>query len=214
MKSKRYKLPNTLELDPATSYQKEYATSLNITLPDTATKSDAKAIMDRHLDEDIPAPQTLIYYAKNHEILCSDYIGYKFLHNLMFDNLSPLDLAAFFCYCVYQDIVEEYHEDLDTHPHSEVFYQFANKYEKDFYFETSLKDYYGEDLLAFGKHTVPFPDGSKRTLYGGSKQTTAYKLALEHLTDTLELSIATTRPPSALTPKTSLFPNFFGKKNN
>lgn len=188
MKSKRIKLPNTLDIHPATSHQKEYAQSLGITIPINATKSDAKALIDRYFDEDIASPKSLITYAMDHEILCSSYIGYKFLHNLMFDNLSPLDLSAFFCYCVYQDMMQDYHQNLDEHLYCKVFYDFSKLYHKDFYFITSLQDYYGEDLLTFGKNTVSLPNGSKQTLYGGSKQTKAYQLAFAYLTETLNLS--------------------------
>ncbi|MEG0014639.1 MAG: hypothetical protein RR618_09030 [Cellulosilyticaceae bacterium] len=214
MKSTRYKLTNTLDTTLATAHQKEYASSLGISLPENATKSDAKSLIDVLLDEDVSSPSSLIDYARHHKILCSSYIGYKYLHNLMFDNLDAIDLTAFFVYCVHQDIIREIHENLDTHRHHEVFHQFAKTYFEDFYFAESLKDYYGEELLTFGKNTIPLPDGSTRTLYGGSKQTLAYKTALSYLKENLGISpapAADSSTPSDL-PKTSFWNKLF-KKN-
>lgn len=207
MKSKRYKLTNTLDTHPATAHQKEYAESLGINFPENATKSDIQALVDQFLDEDVNAPNPLIDYARNHNILCSSYVGYKYLHKLMFDNLELIDLSAFFIYCVYQDLLGELHENLDTHSHHEVFYHFAKSHEKDFYFTESLKDYFGEELLAFGKRTIPFPDGSTRTLYGGSKQTIAYKTALAYLEKHLEFSPTLTTPSPE--PSGSAKPSFW-----
>lgn len=209
MKSKRLKLLNTIDTHPATSHQREYAQSLGITIPQTATKSDTKALVDRFLDEDVQAPTPLIQYARTHNILCSSYIGYKYLHNLMFDNLSILDLSAFFCYCIYQDILGDFHTNLDEHPHSLVFYNFANQYSEDFYFTSSLQDYYGDDLLTFGKNTIPFPDGTTQTVYGGSKQTTAYKLATTYLAETLNVS---TSSSLLATPKATFWSKLFPKR--
>lgn len=213
MKSKRYKLTNTLDTHVATAQQKEYAHSLGLNLPKQATKSDAKALIDQSLDEDVNAPASLIDYARNHKILCSSYIGYKYLHNLMFDNLDPIDLATFFVYCVHQDLIGAIHEDLDAHNNHEVFYHFAKSYHEDFYFLESLKDYYGEELLTFGRQTIPLPDGSTKTYYGGSKQTLAYKTAVSYLEEHLNLSPSQSNPlttPSS--PHTSFWHKLFKKK--
>lgn len=207
MKSKRLKLLNTIDSTPATPHQLEYANSLGIALPSNITKSDAKALTDRYFDEDCEAPVDLINYARSHGILCSSYIGYKFLHNLMFDNLSSEDLACFFCYCIYQDTQNELHTNLDTHMYAKNFYDFAKQYAEDFYFKSSLEDYYGEDLLTFGKNTITLPNGKFQTLYGGSKQTTAYKLASSFLEEHLKMTFPTNSPSPK---KTSFFKKIFG----
>lgn len=213
MKSKRVKLLNTVDNGPATAKQLDYIHSLGITVPENATRSDAKAITDRYLDEDIQAPQSLIDYARAHEILCSSYIGYKYIHNLMFDNLSLTDLSSFFCYCVYQDLMCEIHENLDSHIHSKVFYDFAEQYQKDFYFTSSLQEYYGDDLLTFGKNTINFPDGSTRTLYGGSKQTLAYKTAYDYLKNNPLMTFpAPSTSSAAKSSRPSLFSRLFKSK--
>lgn len=215
MKSKRIKLPNTIDNGPATTKQLEYIQSLGILVSENATRSDAKAITDRYLDEDFQAPESLIGYAQAHEILCSSYIGYKYLHNLMFDNLPLIDLCSFFCYCVYQDLMCEIHGNLDSHLYSKVFYDFAEQYQKNFYFTTSLQEYYGDDLLTFGKNTINSPDGISRTFYGGSKQTLAYKTAYDYLKNNASIDLpaaVSNSSTTAASPRPSLFSRLFKSK--
>lgn len=185
MKSKREKLPNKIELEPAVERQKKYAASMGIALPECATKSDATALINRDLDNDEAASSDLIAYARQKDILCSDYVGEKYLHNLLFDHLSPQDKAAFFCFCVYKFHFNEENENLYEHPFKQKFEEFGENYAKDYYFTASLDEYYGEELIAFGKSTKILPNGKKKNIYGGSIYTRAYKEAYSYIKDNI-----------------------------
>ena len=102
MRSQRQKLMNKIDENPATTMQKDYAKSLGVTLPDEVTKSDAKALIDLELDSDEPASVALKHFAKEKDMQFSDYVGQKYLHNLLFDNLELVDKISFFCYCIYR----------------------------------------------------------------------------------------------------------------
>lgn len=192
MKSKRYFLPNKIDLNPALQSQIDYATSLSITVPNDATKSDVKALIDLYLDNDMAAPVSLLQFTKEHNILCSSYAGNKYAYNLLFDNLELLDQIAFFCFCVYHYLVEDDDYNLAHHKHKDLFYDFANHYINNVYFIESMKDYYGEELIIFGKNTVIHPDGSSDNTYGGSKYTLAYKTASSYIETKFNIVVSKT----------------------
>lgn len=181
LKSERYKLPNTVDLKPASKRQIDYASSLGICLPKDSTVSDAGAIIERVLDDDIGASKGLLEYADRSGIVCSPYAGNRFLHNLLFDNLKTKDKAAFFCFCVYKFHTEDPNENLKSHRYQEIFDRFGKEYSESFYFKTSMDEYCGEELIAFGKSIKENKDGTKQTIYGGSIHTTAYKMAYDYL---------------------------------
>ncbi len=203
MRSKRYKLPNQIDTKPAAKRQIDYAAALGIKLPEEATVSDASALIERALDDDEEASESLLEYAAMSDILCSSYVGNKYLHNLIFDNLEGEKKAAFFCFCVYKfycggaghhgnelrdmDQVsgeEKYYpgcENLYKHPYKHIFEEFGKKYAQDFYFTVSMDEYYGEELICFGKSSKVLENGTKRTIYGGSIHTTAFKKAYAYL---------------------------------
>nr|WP_302597092.1 hypothetical protein [uncultured Cellulosilyticum sp.] len=182
MKSKREKLPNRVELGPVVDRQKKYAKTIGLTLPEGITKSDAEALINRELDNDEAAVSGLIAYARSKEILCSDYVGNKYLHNLLFDHLEEADKAAFFCFCVYKFFVREAEEagNLEEDCHSQLFIKFGEEKAKDYYFTASLDEYYGEEIVYFGK-CERVVNGKKKTIYGGSVLTRAYKETYAYL---------------------------------
>lgn len=182
MRSERYKLPNEINSNPASKKQRDYALSLDIYLPEGSTVSDASALLARHLDDDTRASEELLTYADENSIICSPYIGNKALHNLIFDNIEGTEKSAFFCFCIYKFHHNECNENLHAHEHKDVFEKFGTQYAEDFYFTTSMEEYYGEELVAFGKSTKVLEDGTKREVYGGSIHTTAYKIAYKYLT--------------------------------
>lgn len=188
MRSKRFKIPNKINNNPAEDRQKKYAKTLGVKLPENATKSDAEAVINIELDDDERASEELINYADEKKILCSRYIGNKQLHNLLFDNLEQEDKTAFFCFCVYKFHVPETNQNLCEHEFENIFKEFAKRYTEDFYFKTSLEEYEGEEIIAFGKSEKILPNGKKKAIYGGSIYTTAYKLAYQYLQENLKLN--------------------------
>lgn len=184
MRDKRQKVPNKLESNPASPAEISYAGKLGITLPEGATRSDARALIARELDDDEAASLGLLHYARNKGMLCSDYIGNKALHNQLFDNLSELDKTIFFCFCVYKFYWNDQNEDLETHPQKDVFASFGEKFVNDGYFKLSVEEYLGEELVAFGK-SKKMINGKEKTIYGGSAHTRAHNEAYQYLKDHL-----------------------------
>lgn len=180
MKDKREKVPNKIDTRPATNMEKEYAAKMSILLPEDATISDARALIDRELDNDEQASDELLKYARSKGMLCSDYIGNKALHNQLFDNLGVEDKTSFFCFCLYKFYIDGTNEDLSTHPKKEIFEAFGSQFSKDVYFQASLEDYLGEELIAFGK-SERMVRGIKKTIYGASTYTRAYKEAYQYI---------------------------------
>lgn len=181
MRSQRQKILNRIDESPATSMQKDYARSLGITLPEAATKSDAKALIDLELDSDEPASEGLKAFAIEKGMKFSDYVGNKYLHNLLFDNLEALDKVIFFCFCIYKFHFNDSEEHILEHPKKEVFQDFGEQYVKDSFFVASMEEYVGEELIAFGKSEKVTREGKKKTIYGGSIYTRAYKNAYDYL---------------------------------
>ena len=60
MRDKRQKVPNTINTNPASMAEKNYAKKMGISLPEDATESDAKAIIARALDDDEKASEGLL----------------------------------------------------------------------------------------------------------------------------------------------------------
>lgn len=184
MKTKREKLPNKVDLGPVVDRQKKYAKTIGLALPEDITKSDAEALINRELDNDAAAALGLIAYARSKEIQCSDYVGNKYLHNLLFDHLEVQDKIAFFCYCVYKFYISEAEEqgNLEEDTNKEVFIKFGEEKKDDYYFTASMDEYYGEEIIYFGK-CERVVNGKKKTIYGGSVLTRAYKEAYAYLTE-------------------------------
>lgn len=180
MRDKRQKVANKIDIRPATAMEREYAAKMNIFLPEDATMSDARALIDTELDNDEKASDELLSYARNKGMLCSDYIGNKALHNQLFDNLSIEDKTSFFCFCLYKFYIDRSNEDLSTHSKKELFEAFGEKFSKDVYFQASLEDYLGEELVAFGK-SKKIVKGVEKTIYGASTYTRAHKEAYKYI---------------------------------
>lgn len=184
MREKRQKVPNKVNTKPATNMQRDYAKRIGIILPEEATESDARALIDRALDDDMEASKGLLDYAREKGMLCSDYIGSKALHNQLFDNLSVEDRTSFFCFCIYKFHIRGDEENLLNHPKKAVFEAFGKQYAKDTYFQESLEEYVGEELIAFGK-SKQLVNGVLKNVYGGSIYTRAYKVAYAYIKDNI-----------------------------
>lgn len=168
-----------LPFEPPTERQLEYATSLNIELPEGVCKQDVSALISRSVDRDGIPNEGLIDFATNRKLFFSKYIGKTALYNWVFYELPDLDRVAFFIFSIYRYISDNRHSNLDTHPHYEKFYEFANSIVGDERFMKSMNKYSGADLKFFGELTTP--DGWTHT--GGSVNTIAFKAAREFLID-------------------------------
>ncbi|MBU3803685.1 MAG: hypothetical protein H9872_02850 [Candidatus Cellulosilyticum pullistercoris] len=180
MRDKREKVPNKIDERPASNIEVSYANKLGIHLPENATRSDAKALIARDLDNDEKASSSLLEYARRKGMLCSDYIGNKALHNQLFDNLSEKDKIKFFCFCVYKFYWNDQNEDMENHSKKELFEAFGEQFAKDGYFKVSMEEYLGEELVAFGK-SKRIVNGIEKTIYGGSAHTRAHNEAYRYL---------------------------------
>jgi hypothetical protein len=166
-----------VDFEKPTERQIEYAKDLGIEIPDNATKQDLSALISRHLENDSDPNPELYEFADKRGFLFSKYIGKKALYNLLFNNLEDVDKIAFFAFCVYRYLSEDRHANLDTSPHRDIFYDFANKMVNDESFVRSLNNYSGEDLRYFGKLRID----NNVQIYGGSVNTKAFKTTVSYL---------------------------------
>lgn len=154
----------------ATEAQKNACRIHNEILYPDMCKYDYSYYISRLEDNDsIPNPD-LIYFATNHKIKFSYYIGKKALYNRIYEQLDLKDKIAFFAFCVYRFNSIDRNGNLDKSIHKDAFYELAKNKINNKTFITSIKRYKGEQLRFFGKIQV---NGYETT--GGSKTTSAYK---------------------------------------
>lgn len=166
-----------IDFEKPTERQIEYAKDLGIKIPNDATKEDLSALISRHLENDSDPNPELYEFADNRGFCFSKYIGKKALYNLLFNKLEGADKVAFFAFCVYRYLSEDRHANLDTSPHRQVFYDFAQEVINDKSFMTSLAQYNGEDLRYFGKLVLR----NQVVLHGGSTRTKAFRMTVDYL---------------------------------
>lgn len=145
-------------------------------LPADACQFDASAIISKEIARDsIPNPD-LLHFATAKKIKLSYYIGKKALYDVIFYTLENEDKIAFFIFAIYRFTSNDRQANLDSSPHRDIFYEFANSKISDLSFVRSMNKYHGSELRYFGKINV---DGYEYT--GGSKNTIAYKDSLTFL---------------------------------
>lgn len=167
--------------EPATENQMAYAHDLGLSFPADITKSDMSYLLSKTVDHDgNPNPQ-LLQYAANRNLLPSPYIGKRSLYDFLFSTLDGKDKVAFFLFCVYRYCTDDRYGDLDTHTHSQFFYDTAESLLSDSSFLSSMNKYEGNQLRFFGTLNIKESDGTIISTYGGSTQTIAYKRAVEVL---------------------------------
>lgn len=171
--------------DPATENQLSYINSLieetscTIEVPlDKLSSLDASGII-YYLTEGGHTPSAdIVKYSGELHIKAS----YCFPDWLVFQNiwnkLSQKNRISFFIFCVYRDKYPSTCDDPSCSPHKNIFTSFAEQYRNNEKFLSSMQKNYvnGHDLVRFGRTVTR--DSPYR---GGSKQTTAYKLAIEFL---------------------------------
>lgn len=136
---------------PATERQIAYARDLGNPLPDNVSIKDASAIIDKTLSRDSEPNDGLIEFATGKGIFFSLYIGKKSLYNLVFQELDRKDKIAFTIFSIYRYLSDDRHANMDTSPHKEKFYAFAEETVDDKSFWNSLSRIKGRDLRFFGK---------------------------------------------------------------
>lgn len=161
---------------PPTDRQLNYAKDLGITIPGGATLKDVSALIDRKLDYDGEPKQGLIEFATNRGFLFSMYIGKKELYNLIFRELDTKGRIAFHIFSVYRYLSDDRHANLDTSPHKNKFYAFADKMIQNKSFMNSLNRLEGQDLRFFGRLIV-----GNIEMDGTSTNTISYKTAVAYL---------------------------------
>jgi hypothetical protein len=183
---------NEIPFEEPTDRQQEYAKGLGIDIPADACKEDVSALISRAVDSDSVPNHGLIEYASNKGLTFSEYIGKKALYNLIFYNLNLNDKIAFFCFSVYRYLSDDRHANLDTSPHRDIFYLFAQQYEGDKNFVSSMEKYEGKDLRYFGK--IKIEKGNYVTdITGGSIATTAYKTVSNFLHEKFNTPLTKTK---------------------
>ena len=175
-----------------TDRQINYANSLGVVIPNDACQYDVSALISRAVDSDSEPNQGLIEFAENQGLLFSKYIGKKSLYDLIFNNLPLIDKIAFFCFSIYRYLSDDRHSNLDTSPHREIFYSFANQFEQDKKFVSSLAKYEGSDLRYFGTLKIR-ENNFTNTLNGGSVNTSAYKITSEFLNSKFDTPLTKTK---------------------
>ncbi len=163
--------------EPATSAQIEYARALQIEIPSDPTKDDLSALISKKKDNDNEPNPGLVEFAIEKGLPFSKYIGKKALYNFVFHSLSKEDRIAFFAFSVYRWLSEDRHGNLESHKHSDIFYDFAREQLNNDSFIKSLDKYAGADLRFFG--TLRFADGVETQ--GGSTNTIAYKVCADFI---------------------------------
>ncbi len=181
MKSKREKLINKIEDIKPSKALLDYANTLGIKVPESANKTDVRALIDTELDDDDIAPLELRTYAREKGMNFSDYVGNKYLHTLLFDNLELRDKIIFFCFCVYRFNYGNENENLLDHKYLDMFNSFCDIYINDSLFIDSMEDYIGEEIAYFGKSERKMNSGKVKNVYGGSIHTRAYIEAKKYI---------------------------------
>ena len=175
-----------------TERQLAYANGLGIKIPQDACIEDVSALLSRAEDSDSSPNEELIEYATNKELTFSKYIGKKALYNLVFYKLPELDKIAFFCFSVYRYVSDDRHANLDTSPHRDAFYSFAQQYVGDKKFINSILKYEGKDLRYFGTMQITEDDRTFK-VNGGSINTIAYKTVSNFLHEKFNTPLTQTK---------------------
>lgn len=174
-------IQSIIDITPTpTEKQISLATNLGYQITSDMTALDVSALISKKIDKDsYPPKYELMVFADNHDIVYSTFMGKKTLYNVIFNGLSDLDRYAFFIFCVYRYLSDDREANLDKSPHKQIFYSFANYCAANPKMEQSLiENYAGEDLRFFGT----LSNGTNK-YYGGSTQTSIYKIAKQYLID-------------------------------
>lgn len=167
----------TIVANPPSEAQINYAKSLGINILPEMDKMDLSALISRKVEFDSYSPnQGLMDFADNHDIIFSNYIGKKALYNLIFEQLTDLDKAAFFVFSVYRYLSDNRESNLDISPVRDICYNCATQIVNDKKLQTSLNRYSGENIRFFGTLHV-----NGNIYEGGSVKTQVYQYVKDYL---------------------------------
>jgi len=183
---------NEIPFRPPSDRQLEYAKGLGVKNPSDACLEDVSALISFAVDSDSEPNPELVEFATNRGFTFSKYIGKKALYDLIFYRLSPLDKIAFFCFSVYRYLSDDRHGNLDTSPHRDTFYSFAQQHEGDKKFVDSMLKYEGKDLRYFGTMRIK-EEWETISVHGGSIQTGAYRTVANYLHDKFNTPLTLTK---------------------
>lgn len=178
---------NKVNHDKPTERQIEYATALGISIPIDASSQDVSALISKIVDND-STPNPGLYDFANKRFHFSKYIGKKSLYDLIFAQLDTKEQIAFFVFSIYRYLSDDRHANLDTSPHREVIYTFAESKLNNESFIKSLKKYRGKDLRFFGKMII-----NGQEINGASVNTIAYQETSNFLNEKFGLSKTKTK---------------------
>lgn len=168
------------DYNPPTEKQLALCEQYGIILSDNDTSEDVSELLSSYFEHDTKSPsEGLKEFATNHKIIFSSYIGKKRLYDKVFYKLNIENKIAFFIFSIYRYITDDRESNLDTHPHKNIFYEFAQDQLNNDTFIQSLKTYKGRDLRFFGK--ISFSDDPYKNYIGGNITTYAFKTAHEYL---------------------------------
>nr|WP_314545306.1 hypothetical protein [uncultured Massilia sp.] len=174
---------NVVELppEPPTDAQLATAREHGIDLPAGMTKDELSDLISLRTWRDKLAAQDLREFAASYGAKLTAYSGKRLVFDRIFTCLSQQgrekDLAAWFAYRVYRELVGGSPVAPIKSPHDPVIATVASQLVEDTSVIQSIRRYRGEDLIWFGRWTAP--DGNVHE--GGSNRTVAYKRAAELL---------------------------------
>jgi hypothetical protein len=182
---------------PPTERQLAYAKDLGISVPVDASIEDVSDLIDARLHWDKPAEAHHQAIAQRYRVIFTQYTGKKALFDrLMAKLIEPgreQDLAAWFVYRVYRELVGGKADARIQSPDEPIIQEIARQLARDDVVLKSIRRYQGRDLIWFGQWTAP--DGVVHE--GGSNQTIAYKRASSMFRDKLgtELRLGSQKQP-------------------
>lgn len=168
--------------EPPTENQIAYATSLGIQIPVGATGEEVSDLISYATERDKPSSPELKALAASYGAKVTQYTGKKLVFERVFVHLTTTpdrqqDLAAWFAFRVYRELVHGAAGTAIASPNDEIIQEVARQLAAAPDVMQSIRRYNGQDLIWFGQWTSP--DGVVRQ--GGSNRTIAYKRAAELL---------------------------------
>jgi hypothetical protein len=163
------------EPEKPTERQLAYAQRLGITVPPETNLREVSDLISVKVDEDRPAPATLLDFASRHGVPVTKYTGVSSLFTRLVDaaaNRSRNEpLVTWFAFCVYCHLRGEDPRDPKTDPNADMFAEAAKKLMQNEAAVKSIRRYSASGLMRFREHTAS--DGF--TSWGGSTNTIAYR---------------------------------------
>lgn len=174
--------------EPPTERQLAFAKELGLSLPNEATKDEVSDLISIRVDNDKPAGENHKRIASLFGVQFTRFTGKKRLylqiHMAVSRPTHELDLATWFTYRVYRNLVRGAQDASIKGPDDPIIKEIASQLVSDESAFRSIRRYRPDDLLFFGEWTSPKGD----LYFGGSKRTASYEKASALLKEKLGLS--------------------------